>query len=133
MFVKGFVRSYARSLGLDEEEAIQRFLETSGNFYEQNQEEQRHVQITLEAAHRRTFNWKLVVILFVIVAGGLWLWLPEQQQKPLPPSQSAATLPIEPIQEAEAPSPMEPPDISPIQPIKTAPPPPPSSRNPRHT
>ncbi len=121
VFVKGFVRSYSRSLGLDEEKVLQRFLESSGNFYEQNQEEQRLVQITLETAHRRTFNWKLVVILFVIVAVSLWLWLPEQQKKPLPPSQSTATLPIQSSQESEAPSPIQPTGIPPIQPLKTAP------------
>lgn len=34
VFARGFVRSYARSLGLDEEDAIHRFAQSAGAFYE---------------------------------------------------------------------------------------------------
>ncbi|MFZ1744769.1 MAG: helix-turn-helix domain-containing protein, partial [Nitrospirales bacterium] len=98
VFVKGFVRSYARSLGLDEDNAIQLFLTSSSNFYDRAQEEQQHIQVTLQAAHRKRFNWNFVVILFLALGGILFYLLPEQQ-KPLPPtSESETPSPINEIQ-----------------------------------
>src|SRR5688572_32915134 len=41
VFAKGFVRSYARSLGLDEEDAIHRFIQSAGSFYEKQDERER--------------------------------------------------------------------------------------------
>lgn len=38
VFAKGFVRSYARSLGLDEEDAMRRFNESAGAFYNKQAE-----------------------------------------------------------------------------------------------
>lgn len=38
VFAKGFVRSYARSLGLDEEDAMRRFAESAGAFYNKQSE-----------------------------------------------------------------------------------------------
>ncbi|MDE3225340.1 MAG: helix-turn-helix domain-containing protein, partial [Nitrospirota bacterium] len=38
VFAKGFVRSYARSLGLDEEDAMRRFTESAGAFYNKQSE-----------------------------------------------------------------------------------------------
>jgi cytoskeletal protein RodZ len=38
VFARGFVRSYARSLGLDEEDAIHRFVQSAGAFYEKQGE-----------------------------------------------------------------------------------------------
>lgn len=98
VFVKGFVRSYARSLGLDEDKAIQLFLTTSSNFYDRPQEEQQHIQITLQAAHRKRFNWNLVVILFLAIGGFLFYLLPwEQETVPLTP-ESETPLPINGMQ-----------------------------------
>src|SRR6476469_10662586 len=41
VFARGFVRSYARSLGLDEEDAIHRFIQSAGAFYEKQDERER--------------------------------------------------------------------------------------------
>jgi cytoskeleton protein RodZ len=90
VFVKGFVRSYARSLGLDEDKAIQLFLTCSSDFYDRTQEEQQHIQVTLQAAHRKRFNWSLVVIIFLIIGGVIFYLLPEEQE----------TLPLTPESEA---------------------------------
>ncbi len=38
VFAKGFVRSYARSMGLDEEDAMRRFAECAGSFYNKQSE-----------------------------------------------------------------------------------------------
>jgi len=129
VFTKGFVRSYARTLGLDEDEALQLFLASSSSFYEHTQQEQQHVQIKLEAAHRSRFNWNLVLILFVVIAGILFYLLPEQQENPPPPAESETPLPIESIQEPK-PSLAEPPHsvapVAPVAPVDTVKPPSPS-------
>jgi cytoskeleton protein RodZ len=144
VFTKGFVRSYARTLGLDEDEALQLFLISSGSFYERNQQEQQHVQITLETAKRSKFNWNLVLILFLIIGGALFFLLPQQQEH-LPPTAGTETNgSMESLQEPETslvestpgdapanpvdpmPSPIPPPSvpITPQQPPEAAPIPP---------
>lgn len=96
VFVKGFVRSYARTLGLDEDNAIQLFLTTSNDFYDRTQEEEQHIQVTLQAAHRKRFNWNLFVILFLAIGGVLIYLLPWQQETlpPTPTPESETPLPI---------------------------------------
>jgi cytoskeletal protein RodZ len=61
VFVKGFVRSYARSLGLDEEEAIRRFEESAGAFYSKQDERERLRVKQVEDERRRKANKKAVV------------------------------------------------------------------------
>jgi cytoskeletal protein RodZ len=61
VFVKGFVRSYARSLGLDEEEAIRRFEESAGAFYSKQDERERLRIKQAEDERRRKANKKAVV------------------------------------------------------------------------
>lgn len=80
VFAKGFVRSYAKTIGLDEEDVLQRFLDTSRNFYEQNQLEQQLHQTVVQAEHRGKFNRNLVLGLFVILGISLFYFLPSQQQ-----------------------------------------------------
>jgi cytoskeleton protein RodZ len=102
VFAKGFVRSYAKALGLDEEEALQCFLETSGTFYDQSQPEQPqpHVQVKLEAASRQSINWNFVVAALVIIAAGaIWYGLPKQQETPIVPSEPEISSPVEPTEE----------------------------------
>ena len=41
VFTKGFVRTYARSLGIDEDEALRRFSETAGSFYEKDEDDRK--------------------------------------------------------------------------------------------
>ena len=113
VFVKGFVRSYARALGLDEDNAIQLFLTSSSNFYDRAQEEQQHSQVTLQAAHRKRFNWNFVLILFLALGGILFYLLPEQQE-PLPPtSESEPPLPINEKQKEALMEPLPPIEKSP--------------------
>ncbi len=131
VFAKGFVRSYAKALGLDEEEAIQSFLQASGTFYEQNQPEQPHTQVRLEAASRQGINWNLVVaVLVIIAAGAVWYGLPKQQEKPIALSEEEVSSQIEPIEEP-IPTPSEPEEsiaptphdtgIDTVQPLPTPP------------
>ena len=62
VFVKGFVRSYARSLGLNEEEAIRRFSESAGSFYEKQFEREQLRVKQAEDDRRRRANRKVVVV-----------------------------------------------------------------------
>jgi cytoskeletal protein RodZ len=131
VFAKGFVRSYAKALGLDEEEAIQCFLETSGTFYEQHQPEQPqpHVQVKLEAAHRQSINWNLVVVILVVIAAGaVWYGLPKQEDTPIDLSEPEISSSVETIQESIPPSdPQE--SIAPATPVGSTSTSPPSSQN----
>ena len=61
VFVKGFVRSYARSLGLEEEEAIRRFDESAGAFYSKQDEREKLRVRQAEDARRRKANKKAVM------------------------------------------------------------------------
>lgn len=101
VFVKGFVRSYAKALDLDEEETLQRFLEASGNFYEHVQPDSPHVQVKLDVARQPIVNWKFIaIVVAVIVIGTLWSWLPQKQEVPLALPEPEVSSPIEPIQES---------------------------------
>jgi cytoskeleton protein RodZ len=127
VFTKGFVRSYARALGLDEEEALQLFLTSSSSFYEHTQQEHQHVQITLEAAHRSRFNWNLVLILFLVIGGVLFYLLPEQQEQLPPANESETPLPIESLPETKSSSTEPPANVTPMAPVDGALPSPPPS------
>ncbi len=127
VFAKGFVRSYAKALGLDEEEAIQCFLETSGTFYEQHQPEQPqpHVQVKLEAAHRQSINWNLVVVVLVVIAAGaVWYGLPKQEHTTIDLSEPEIASSVETTQEPIPPASDPQESIAPATPVDPAPTPP---------
>ena len=125
VFVKGFVRSYAKALGLDEEEALQCFLQTSGTFYDQHQPEQSppHVQVKLEAAPRQGLNWNLVIAILVIIAvSAIWLGLPQKQDAPIDLSEPEATSTMKPLEKPLLPIPKAdtPESVGPIETIELA-------------
>lgn len=62
VFARGFVRSYARSLGLDEEDAIHRFIQSAGAFYEKQGERERLKIRQAEEERKRQANRKAVAI-----------------------------------------------------------------------
>lgn len=61
VFARGFVRSYARSLGLDEEDAVHRFEESAGAFYGKQIELERLRVQQVEDERRKKANRKVVV------------------------------------------------------------------------
>jgi cytoskeletal protein RodZ len=127
VFAKGFVRSYAKALGLDEEEALQGFLETSGTFYDQSQPEQPqpHTQVKLEAAPRPSIHWNLVVAaLVVIAAGAVWYGLPKQQETPIALPEPEISSPAETTQEPIPPLSDSQESIAPLTPVDSVPTPP---------
>lgn len=62
VFARGFVRSYARSLGLDEEDAIHRFIQSAGAFYEKQDEKERLKARQVQEERKRQANRKAVAV-----------------------------------------------------------------------
>jgi cytoskeleton protein RodZ len=79
VFARGFVRSYARSLGLDEEDAIQRFAKSAGTFYEKQDERERLKVRQAEEERKRQSNRKAVAVAIGIAVLTLIFLLSREQ------------------------------------------------------
>jgi cytoskeletal protein RodZ len=79
VFAKGFVRSYARSLGLDEEDAMRRFEESAGAFYSKQTELERLRVQQVADEQRRKANRKVVIAAVAVAILGLILLLTREQ------------------------------------------------------
>jgi cytoskeletal protein RodZ len=123
VFARGFVRSYARSLGLDEDDAIHRFAQSAGAYYDKQGERERLKVRQAEEERKRKSNRKAVAIAIGIAILTLIFLLSREQSSLLvrrsssdsPPSASKRTVP--PIQESQA--------APPSQQAETVPPAPP--------
>ncbi len=79
VFAKGFVRSYARSLGLDEEDAMRRFAESAGSFYNK-QSELKLLRVRQVADERqRQANRKVIFAAAAVAVLALILLLGREQ------------------------------------------------------
>ncbi|MFO0775860.1 MAG: DUF4115 domain-containing protein [Nitrospiraceae bacterium] len=78
VFARGFVRSYARSLGLDEDDAINRFVNSAGSFYEKQGERERLKQKQDEEDRRKRSSRKAVGFAIVVALGLLVVLLTKQ-------------------------------------------------------
>ncbi len=83
VFARGFVRSYARSLGLDEEDAIHRFVQSAGAFYEKQGERERLRQRQVEEERRRRANRKAVGVAIAVAIATLVFLLSREQTSTL--------------------------------------------------
>ena len=83
VFARGFVRSYARSLGLDEEDAIQRFIQSAGAFYEKQEERERLKVRQAEEERKRRANRKAVGVAIGIAMLTLIFLLSREQSSVL--------------------------------------------------
>lgn len=83
VFAKGFVRSYARSLGLDEEDAIHRFIQSAGAFYEKQDERERLKVRQAEEERKRQANRKAVAVAIAIAVLTLIFLLSREQSSVL--------------------------------------------------
>jgi cytoskeletal protein RodZ len=141
VFARGFVRSYARSLGLDEEDAIHRFAESAGSFYDKQGERERLRQRQVEEDRRRRANRKAVTIAIMIAVLTLIFLLSREQSSVVvrrsvsdapPPSKKSQPMKesqgFQPRSEADNPQASaaaklpEPPPITMKQPAEKAPP-----------
>lgn len=135
VFARGFVRSYARSLGLDEEDAIHRFVQSAGAYYDKQVERERLKLRQAEEERKRQANRKAVAVAIGIAIFTLIFLLSREQSSllvrrsssDLPPSSSKRLVPpgpespgVPPSQQTEpvtpAPpkaKPSEPPVVSP--------------------
>src|SRR5262245_2437733 len=102
VFARGFVRSYARSLGLDEDDAIHRFIQSAGAFYEKQDERERLKVRQAEEERKRQANRKAVAIAIGIAILTLVILLSREQSsllvrrpptEPPPPSAKRTTTP----------------------------------------
>jgi cytoskeleton protein RodZ len=114
VFAKGFVRSYARSLKLDEMEVLQKFNESAGQFYAKRAERERIKQQLREEERRKKINQLIVVGMVASALIALLLIMrqdrdrgvihPESSAVPIPAPQSAgpggASIRSQPYQEA---------------------------------
>ncbi|HEY6287847.1 MAG TPA: RodZ domain-containing protein [Nitrospiraceae bacterium] len=131
VFARGFVRSYARSLGLDEDDAIHRFAQSAGAYYDKQVERERLKVRQAEEARKRQANRKAVAIAIGIAILALIFLLSREQSSllvrrsssDLPASASKRTAPpipesqdAPPSQQAEAvpPAPKTKPSESPV-------------------
>ncbi len=83
VFAKGFVRSYARSLGLDEEDAIHRFAQSAGAFYDKQDERERLKVRQVEEERKRRANRKAVGVAIGIAVITLIFLLSREQSSVL--------------------------------------------------
>jgi cytoskeleton protein RodZ len=105
IFNKGFVRAYARYLGMDEDQAVADYLQAAGSqepdierFVEQSQRTENSYAQGVGSA-RRGFPWLPLFLLFLVVAAGFGGWQiyqqytaekeREQQQTSVPAVESA--------------------------------------------
>ena len=82
VFAKGFVRSYARSLNLDEEECVQLFMDGSRSFYEKKEKERQRTLQRIEGERKGKINRNIVVTCTGVILLGLLLGLPREQSAP---------------------------------------------------
>ena len=107
VFARGFVRSYARSLGLDEDDAIHRFTQSAGAYYDKQGERERLKVKQAEEERKRRSNRKAVAIAIGIAILTLIFLLSREQSSllvrrsnsDLPASTSKRTAP--PISESQ--------------------------------
>jgi cytoskeleton protein RodZ len=83
VFARGFVRSYARSLGLDEEDAIHRFAQSAGAYYEKQDERERLRVRQVEEERKRQANRKAVAVAIGIAVLTLIFLLSREQSSVL--------------------------------------------------
>jgi cytoskeleton protein RodZ len=120
VFARGFVRSYARSLGLDEDDAIHRFAQSAGAYYDKQVERERLKVKQAEEERKRQANRKAVAIAIGIAILTL-IFLLSREQSSLLVRRSSSDLPASASKRTAPPIP-EPQDAPPSQQAEAVPP-----------
>lgn len=102
VFTKGFVRTYARALNMDEAEVMRKFSIASGSHYQHEEEEQEHAKQQIVESRKGKANRNAVVVLTGLVLIGLLFILPtEQSTPPLTENQKTANSKPIPVSESK--------------------------------
>ena len=120
VFARGFVRSYARSLGLDEDDAIHRFVQSAGAYYDKQVERERLKVRQAEEERKRQANRKAVAIAIGIAILTL-IFLLSREQSSLLVRRSSLDLPTSASKRIAPPTP-ESQDAPPSQQAEAVPP-----------
>ena len=120
VFARGFVRSYARSLGLDEDDAIHRFAQSAGAYYDKQGERERLKVRQAEEERKRQANRKAVAIAIGIAILAL-IFLLSREQSSLLVRRSSPDLPAS-VPKRTAPPIPESQDAPPSQQAEAVPP-----------
>ena len=120
VFARGFVRSYARSLGLDEDDAIHRFTQSAGPYYDKQIERERLKVRQAEEERKRKANRKAVAIAIGIAILTL-IFLLSREQSSLLVRRSSSDLPASTAKRTAPPIP-ESQDAPPSQQAEAVPP-----------
>ncbi len=122
VFARGFVRSYARSLGLDEDDAIQRFVQSAGAYYDKQIERERLKVRQAEEERKRQANRKAVAVAIGIAIFTLIFLLSREQSSLLVRrsssdlSTSASKRTVPPAPESQSAPPIQQPEVAPPAP-----------------
>ncbi|HKO30645.1 MAG TPA: RodZ domain-containing protein [Nitrospiraceae bacterium] len=119
VFARGFVRSYARSLGLDEDDAIHRFDQSAGAYYDKHVERERLRVRQAEEERKRKANRKAVAIAIGIALVTL-IFLLSREQSSLLVRRSSSDIPTSAAKRIPPPIP-ESQDAPPSQPAEAVP------------
>ena len=112
VFAKGFVRSYARILALDEATVIRQFEESGGQFYAKRNERETLKQKLEEEERRKKVNRNIVVGMVSVVLLILFVLIGRDRDRPEP-----RPVPPDPVPAASLPAPAsEPPRAEPPAP-----------------
>jgi cytoskeleton protein RodZ len=103
VFAKGFVRSYARSLGLDEDDAMRRFVESAGMFYDKQVQLERLRLQQVEDDRRKKANRKIVIAAVGVALLALVLLLTREQSSLVGDHLLTEPSPAKPVEPASAP------------------------------
>jgi len=94
IFNRGFVRAYARHVGLDEDQAVADYLEASGEGAPAKADAEIEAESTpaesREPTPSRQFSWGLFAAILLLVALALWLWSRSQHKNEVRSGQSSA-------------------------------------------
>jgi len=120
VFARGFVRSYARSLGLDEDDAIHRFVQSAGAYYDKQVERERLKVRQAEEERKRQANRKAVAIAIGIAILTL-IFLLSREQSSLLVRRSSSDPPASAFKRTVPPTP-ESQDAPPSQQAEAVPP-----------
>jgi cytoskeleton protein RodZ len=114
VFAKGFVRSYARILGLDEATVIRQFDESGGQFYAKRNERESLKQKQEEEERRKKVNRNIVAGMVSVALLILFVLMGRDRDRPEP-----RPVPTDPVPAVSIPAPAPVPE-----PLRAEPPPP---------